>query len=91
MLKEQNVSNPDFVALTHWHWDHIFGLPVLQDALSIAHSETKKEIRTLVSYEWTDEALDARVKEGTEIAFCADCIKKSLKKKREILTLFLRL
>ena len=42
MLKEQNVSNPDFVALTHWHWDHIFGLPVLQDALSIAHSETKK-------------------------------------------------
>ncbi len=24
MLKEQNVSNPDFVALTHWHWDHIF-------------------------------------------------------------------
>ena len=67
-----------------------FGLPVLQDALSIAHSETKKEMRTLVSYEWTDEALDARVKEGTEIAFCADCIKKSLKKKREILTLFLR-
>ena len=52
-----------------------FGLPVLQDALSIAHSETKK-MRTLVSYEWTDEALDARVKEGTEIAFCADCIKR---------------
>ena len=23
MLKEQNVSHPDFVALTHWHWDHI--------------------------------------------------------------------
>lgn len=42
MLKEQNVSSPDFVALTHWHWDHIFGLPVLQEALSIAHSETKK-------------------------------------------------
>lgn len=62
MLKEQNVSHPDFVALTHWHWDHIFGLSVLQDALSIAHSETKKEMSTLVSYEWTDEALDARVK-----------------------------
>ncbi|NWK69874.1 MBL fold metallo-hydrolase [Bacillus paramycoides] len=76
MLKEQNISNPDFVALTHWHWDHIFGLPVLQNALSIAHSETKKEMDTIVSYEWTDEALDARVKEGTEIEFCADCIKK---------------
>ncbi|ENQ3106468.1 Glyoxylase, beta-lactamase superfamily II [Bacillus sp. 491mf] len=76
MLKEQDISNPDFVALTHWHWDHIFGLPVLKNALSIAYSETKKEMNTLVSYEWTDEALDTRVKEGTEIEFCATCIKK---------------
>ncbi|MBW3493930.1 MBL fold metallo-hydrolase [Bacillus sp. FDAARGOS_1420] len=76
MLKEQNISNPDFVALTHWHWDHIFGLPVLQGALSIAHSETKREMQKLVSYKWTDDALDTRVKEGTEIEFCADCIKK---------------
>ncbi|MGG1168630.1 MBL fold metallo-hydrolase [Bacillus mycoides] len=81
MLKEQNISNPDFVALTHWHWDHIFGLPVLQNALSIAHFETKKEMNTLVSHEWSDEALDARVKEGTEIEFCADCIKKEFSEK----------
>ena len=89
MLKEQNVSNPDFVALTHWHWDHIFGLSVLRNALTISHAETK-EMQTIVSYEWTDEALDARVKEGTEIEFCADCIKKEFEEKREILTLFLR-
>lgn len=44
----------------------------------------EKEIRTLVSYEWTDEALDARVKEGTEIAFCADCIKRVWRKARNI-------
>ncbi|RWS44508.1 MBL fold metallo-hydrolase [Bacillus mycoides] len=87
MLKEQNVSNPNFVALTHWHWDHIFGLPVLQDALSIAHSETKKEMNKLVSYEWTDEALDTRVKEGTEIEFCADCIKKEFEEKARNITI----
>ena len=81
MLKEQNVSHPHFVALTNWHGDHIFGLSVLQDALSIAHSETKKEMSTLVSYEWTDEALDARVKKGIEIEFCADCIKKEFNEK----------
>ena len=45
MLKEQNVSNPDFVALTHWHWDHIFGLSVLRNALTISHAETKKKCR----------------------------------------------
>lgn len=45
----------------------------------------------LVSYEWTDEALDTRVKEGIEIEFCADCIKKEFNEKREILKLFLQL
>ena len=38
-------------------------------------------MQTIVSYEWTDEALDARVKEGTEIEFCADCIKKEFEEK----------
>ena len=42
-VKRKNVSNPDFVALTHWHWDHIFGLSVLQNALTISHAETKKK------------------------------------------------
>ena len=38
-------------------------------------------MQAIVSYEWTDEALDARVKEGTEIEFCADCIKKEFEEK----------
>ena len=42
-VKRKNVSNPDFVVLTHWHWDHIFGLSVLQNALTISHAETKKK------------------------------------------------
>ena len=41
-VKRKNVSNPDFVVLTHWHWDHIFGLSVLQNALTISHAETKR-------------------------------------------------
>ncbi len=45
MLKRKNVSNPDFVALTHWHWIIIFGLSVLQNALTISHAETKKKCR----------------------------------------------
>ena len=68
-VKRKNVSNPDFVALTHWHWDHIFGLSVLQNALTISHAETKKEMQAIVSYEWTDEALDARVKRVRKLHF----------------------
>ncbi|PAC80536.1 Zn-dependent hydrolase, partial [Bacillus sp. 7788] len=32
-LKHENLT-PDMVVLTHWHWDHIFGLPALPDSLS---------------------------------------------------------
>lgn len=84
MLKEHNISKPDFVVLTHWHWDHIFGMSLLKNTLSISSSATKKEMKTLTNYEWTDDALDQRVKEGTEIEFCADCIKKEFGKERNI-------
>lgn len=84
MLKEQDISKPDLVIITHWHWDHIFGLSALKDTLSISSLETKKEMSKLTSYEWTDEALDERVKEGTEIEFCANCIKKEFGEQRNI-------
>lgn len=83
-LAEHNISKPDFVVLTHWHWDHIFGLSLLKNVMSISSIETQKEIMKLVPYKWTDEALDQRVKEGTEIEFCASCIKKEFGEERNI-------
>ncbi|QOR68077.1 MBL fold metallo-hydrolase [Cytobacillus suaedae] len=84
MLKEHNLSTPDMVVITHWHWDHIFGLSALKNVLSISSFETKKEMDKLSSYEWTDVALDERVKEGIEIEFCATCIKKEFGEERNI-------
>lgn len=34
MLKEQNVSNPDFVALTHWHWDKYFWIICITECIN---------------------------------------------------------
>ncbi|OLP67057.1 hypothetical protein BACPU_04160 [Bacillus pumilus] len=81
-LKED--SSPDVVVLTHWHWDHIFGLPALPHTLSIASSKTKREMEKLIPYSWSDEAIDERVKEGTEIEFCAKAIKEEYKDHRDI-------
>ncbi|MDM5299991.1 MBL fold metallo-hydrolase [Bacillus pumilus] len=81
-LKED--SSPDVVVLTHWHWDHIFGLPALPHTLSIASSKTKREMEKLIPYSWSDEAIDERVKEGTEIEFCAKAIKEEYKEHRDI-------
>lgn len=77
-LKYENAK-PDMVVLTHWHWDHIFGLPALSDAVSIASAKTRKEMEKLLPFSWSDEAIDDRVREGTEIEFCAKAIKKNIR------------
>ncbi|MFD4418894.1 MBL fold metallo-hydrolase [Bacillus safensis] len=82
-LKQENTK-PDLVVLTHWHWDHIFGLPALPDSLSIASAKTRKEMEKLVPFSWSDEAIDERVREGTEIEFCAKAIKEEYQDHRDI-------
>jgi len=82
-LAAASVPRPDTIALTHWHWDHIFGAAELGVPV-IAHSLTAKEITIQAGYEWTDTALDERVASGKEIAFCADNIKLELPQPRLI-------
>ncbi|UIN50220.1 MBL fold metallo-hydrolase [Bacillus safensis] len=82
-LKQENTK-PDLVVLTHWHWDHIFGLPALPDTVSIASAKTRKEMEKLVPFSWSDEAIDERVREGTEIEFCAKAIKEEYQGHRDI-------
>ncbi|MBU8881253.1 MBL fold metallo-hydrolase [Bacillus sp. FJAT-29790] len=83
-LLNRGVPNPDMVVLTHWHWDHIFGLSALPNTVSIASKITKGEMEKLIPFSWSDEALDARVKEGTEIEFCAKAIKEEFNDHRDI-------
>lgn len=82
-LKAENVTAPQLVALTHWHWDHIFGAHEL-NAPIIAHALTAEQIAIQAKYKWTDDALDQRVEDGTEIAFCADNIKLELPEPRDL-------
>lgn len=78
------IPYPDMVVLTHWHWDHIFGLSALPHTVSIASTKTKIEMEKLIPFSWSDEAIDERVKEGTEIEFCAKAIKEEYKDHRDI-------
>lgn len=83
-LQKRGVPNPDLVILTHWHWDHIFGLSALPDTVSIASKETEREMEKLIPFSWSDEAIDARVNEGVEIEFCAKAIKEEYTNHRNI-------
>lgn len=83
-LLKRGIPDPDMVVLTHWHWDHIFGLSAFPKIVSIASKETKQEMEKLIPLSWSDEALDARVREGSEIEFCAKAIKEEFPDHRDI-------
>lgn len=82
-LDAHQISHPDAVVLTHWHWDHVFGAHRL-NRLTIAHEKTKTFVETMIPLSWTDEALDERVRNGLEVPFCADMIKKEYGTERSI-------
>jgi len=68
------LINPDYLVLTHAHWDHTFGLDAVQTPV-LCQIDTYSNIKKLQKLTWDDAALDQRVEAGTEIAFCADAIK----------------
>jgi len=76
-LSKVNITEPKFLALTHWHWDHIFGASAIH-LPTFAHIETKRIIAEMAHLNWSDAALDRRVDEGIEIEFCRDMIKAEL-------------
>jgi glyoxylase-like metal-dependent hydrolase (beta-lactamase superfamily II) len=76
-IAQAGLPAPTFLAITHWHWDHVFGISTL-NLLSFAHTETRRMLTQMAQLDWSDEALDRRVAEGTEIAFCRDMIKAEL-------------
>jgi glyoxylase-like metal-dependent hydrolase (beta-lactamase superfamily II) len=76
-LERAGLAAPSFVALTHWHWDHVFGTAALP-VPTVAHVETRRAVAAMAGQDWSDAALDRRVAEGAEIAFCRDMIKAEL-------------
>ena len=82
-VEKHGLRRPDLVVLTHWHWDHIFGMKQMA-VPTIATNRTVEEMQKIVDYEWSDEALEERIHQGIEILFCADAIKLEFGKDRDI-------
>ncbi|MFZ0546887.1 MAG: MBL fold metallo-hydrolase [Candidatus Promineifilaceae bacterium] len=76
-MAQNNIAPPNYLVLTHWHWDHVFGTAAFNVPI-IASQETKRIVEEMAQLDWSDEALDKRVEAGTEIEFCRDMMKKEL-------------
>ena len=73
----------DWLVLTHWHWDHVFGMKDMPMPV-ISHRLTYDKIKEMQQLSWEDADLDQCVQEGTEIPFCVEAIKKELGGNRDI-------
>ncbi len=82
-LSENGLRLPDYTILTHWHWDHTFGLPYVQGE-TIASSLTNRKLRAVMQWAWTPEAMEDRERTGEDIAFCNRCIRQEYDDLNEI-------
>lgn len=54
LLEEKGLPLPDFTVLTHWHWDHTFGLCAINE-ISFAEERTEKELQHVLS-KWNQDS-----------------------------------
>lgn len=62
-LAKRGIRVPELLVLTHWHWDHSFGLSAWQ-APVIAHEGTAEALAGLGGRSWSDEDLAELVLAG---------------------------
>lgn len=74
-IKAENMPLPHYTILTHWHWDHTFGIPYVQGK-TIANVLTNQKLEEVRQWKWTLLEMKKREEAGSDIAFCNECIRK---------------
>jgi glyoxylase-like metal-dependent hydrolase (beta-lactamase superfamily II) len=82
-LAQASIRPPRYLALTHWHWDHVFGAAEPGTPV-IAHALTAERLAVMAGYDWGDAAIAGRVKTGEEVAVCARDIQIELPEPRHV-------
>lgn len=72
-IDEKDKKKLKCLAITHWHWDHVFGAQYM-GAVNVANSYTADKLKWMKDLNWTDEAIHERVVKGEEIEFCEENI-----------------
>ncbi|RED84197.1 MBL fold metallo-hydrolase [Cohnella phaseoli] len=73
-VNNEGFRKPGIIAITHWHWDHTFGMHAA-DGVTIAHQKTNAKLAEMAMWEWTDSEMKKRLAEKVEIEFADTCIR----------------
>lgn len=65
----------NFVVLSHWHWDHSFGV-AFWNVPVFAGRETNEQLKVVQQWKWDDHSVADRVASGDDIVFCNEMIKR---------------
>lgn len=74
-LEITGLKKPDYTAITHWHWDHTFGMEAVE-GITIANRRRNEKLTEMSTWKWTDEAMENRPNQGVEIEFAHTHIRK---------------
>jgi glyoxylase-like metal-dependent hydrolase (beta-lactamase superfamily II) len=74
-IAELGFQKPDYTVITHWHWDHCFGICAV-DGPVYATEMTVGELEYVSTWEWTYEKMHEREKNCEDIPFCNENIIK---------------
>lgn len=67
-ILEKGLVKPHLTAITHWHWDHTFGMNAIE-GITIANVRTNNKLEEMKTWKWTDEAIKERISQGVDIEF----------------------
>jgi glyoxylase-like metal-dependent hydrolase (beta-lactamase superfamily II) len=73
-IRKLNITELKYLVLTHWHWDHVFGIETM-NLINVFNNKSNEKIEWMRNLSWNDEAIRERVKNGEEIEFCEENIK----------------
>ena len=82
-LKESGFPLPDRTFISHWHWDHTFGLHAIH-GLSYSTKLTQDKLKEVMKWEWNEEAMSKREETGEDIPFCNEHIRVEYPDLKEI-------
>ena len=72
-IMELNFPLPETTIITHWHWDHTFGLNGIHGK-SLGYSLTNDILKNVQTWKWNEEDMKHREETGEDIPFCNEHI-----------------